>query len=62
MSYAVMGILVNGMKRTFKEKRPDTNARNSFPSGHTAQHLWEPSSYIKNIKVYHLGLVILGIL
>ncbi len=36
MSYAVMGILVNGMKRTFKEKRPDTNARNSFPSGHTA--------------------------
>ena len=36
MSYATMGILVNGMKYTFKEKRPDTNARNSFPSGHTA--------------------------
>lgn len=36
MSYATMGILVNTMKYTFKEKRPDSNARNSFPSGHTA--------------------------
>lgn len=36
MSYATMGILVNSMKYTFKEKRPDSNARNSFPSGHTA--------------------------
>lgn len=36
MSYATMGILVNSMKFTFKEKRPDSNARNSFPSGHTA--------------------------
>lgn len=36
MSYATMGILVNTMKFTFKEKRPDSNARNSFPSGHTA--------------------------
>ena len=36
MSYATMGILVNTMKHTFKEKRPDSEARNSFPSGHTA--------------------------
>ena len=36
ISYTTMGIMVNGMKYTFKEKRPDTNARNSFPSGHTA--------------------------
>ncbi|NPD82829.1 phosphatase PAP2 family protein [Prevotella sp. PINT] len=36
MSYATMGILVNTMKYTFKEKRPDSNARNSYPSGHTA--------------------------
>ncbi len=36
MSYATMGILVNSMKFTFREKRPDSNARNSFPSGHTA--------------------------
>lgn len=36
MSYATMGILVNSMKFTFKEKRPDSNVRNSFPSGHMA--------------------------
>ncbi|MDD6209494.1 MAG: phosphatase PAP2 family protein [Bacteroidales bacterium] len=36
MSYATMGILVNTMKYTFKEKRPNSDARNSFPSGHTA--------------------------
>jgi len=36
MSYAAMGILVNTMKFAFKEKRPDSDARNSFPSGHTA--------------------------
>lgn len=36
MSYVTMGILVNSMKHTFKEERPDSNARNSFPSGHTA--------------------------
>ena len=36
ISYATMGILVNSMKYAFKEKSPDTSARNSFPSGHTA--------------------------
>ncbi len=36
MSYATVGILVNTMKFVFKEKRPDSNTRNSFPSGHTA--------------------------
>lgn len=36
MSYVTMGILVNSMKFTFKEIRPDSDARNSFPSGHTA--------------------------
>lgn len=36
MSYATMGIIVNSMKFAFKEKRPDSDARNSFPSGHTA--------------------------
>lgn len=35
-SYATMGILVNSMKRIFREQRPDTQTRNSFPSGHTA--------------------------
>lgn len=36
LSYATMGVLVNAMKWSFREKRPDTEARNSFPSGHTA--------------------------
>ena len=36
MSYATMGILVNAMKFSVKERRPDSHARNSFPSGHTA--------------------------
>ena len=33
MSYATMGLLVNSMKFAFREKRPDSGARNSFPSG-----------------------------
>ncbi|MBR1705462.1 MAG: phosphatase PAP2 family protein [Bacteroidales bacterium] len=35
-AYASMGILVNGLKYTVREKRPDTSARQSFPSGHSA--------------------------
>ena len=35
-SYLAMGVMVNGVKYTVKEKRPDSSARNSFPSGHTA--------------------------
>lgn len=31
-----MGIMVNSIKYTVKAKRPDSNARNSFPSGHSA--------------------------
>ena len=47
MSYATMGIVVRSMKLAFNEKRPDSNATNSFPSGHTAtafmgaQYLYE---------------------
>lgn len=36
MSYATMAAVVNVAKYTFKEKRPDSTTRNSFPSGHTA--------------------------
>ena len=36
MSYATMGVLVNSMKISFRERRPDSHACNSFPSGHTA--------------------------
>ena len=35
-SYMIMAALTNVGKYSFKEKRPDSNARNSFPSGHTA--------------------------
>ena len=35
-SYAAMGIMVNGLKYTVRERRPDGSTRNSFPSGHTA--------------------------
>lgn len=35
-AYIAMGIMVNGIKYTVGEKRPDSSARNSFPSGHTA--------------------------
>ena len=36
MSYATMAIVVRSMKLAFNEKRPDSYATNSFPSGHTA--------------------------
>lgn len=35
-AYLSMAALVNIGKYSFREKRPDSNARNSFPSGHTA--------------------------
>ena len=36
MSYAIMAAVVNTAKYTFREMRPDSSTRNSFPSGHTA--------------------------
>lgn len=35
-SYAALGILTQGPKHLINEKRPEFNAYNSFPSGHTA--------------------------
>lgn len=35
-AYAAMGIMVNTTKYAINEKRPDSGALNSFPSGHTA--------------------------
>lgn len=35
MSYATFAVLNNSLKFAFNEKRPDSQARNSFPSGHT---------------------------
>jgi len=36
MSYVIMAGLVNGIKYTAKEMRPDGSTANSWPSGHTA--------------------------
>ena len=36
MSYGIMAALVNGIKYTAKEMRPDGSQANSWPSGHTA--------------------------
>ena len=36
ISYSVMGLSVNILKKTIKETRPDNSSNNSFPSGHTA--------------------------
>ena len=35
-SWIAMGIMVNAVKYTVREQRPDSNSRNSYPSGHTA--------------------------
>lgn len=35
-SYLAMATIINTTKYTIKEKRPDSSALNSFPSGHTA--------------------------
>lgn len=35
MSYATFGVVNYAAKTAFGEKRPDSNAKNSFPSGHT---------------------------
>ena len=34
-AWAINGLIVQVPKRIFREKRPDTDSRNSFPSGHT---------------------------
>lgn len=35
-AYLAMGVMVNAVKYTVRERRPDSAERNSFPSGHTA--------------------------
>lgn len=36
VAFATMTALTQGLKYTIRERRPDSGARNSFPSGHTA--------------------------
>lgn len=35
-AYVALGVIVNGIKYTVREPRPDASGNNSFPSGHTA--------------------------
>lgn len=35
-AYVTMAVLTNAIKYSVRERRPDSSARNSFPSGHTA--------------------------
>ncbi len=35
-AYATQGLLTNALKYSIREPRPDSDAHNSFPSGHTA--------------------------
>lgn len=49
-SWLTMGILVNSVKYTVREKRPATSSRNSFPSGHTATASWGRSWYGANTE------------
>ena len=35
-AYAAQGLLTNALKYSIREPRPDSDAHNSFPSGHTA--------------------------
>ncbi|MDO4880076.1 MAG: phosphatase PAP2 family protein [Capnocytophaga sp.] len=35
-AYAITAVVVNGLKYSIRELRPDETTRNSFPSGHTA--------------------------
>ncbi len=60
MSYATMGIIVNTMKPIFKEKRPDSGARNSFPSGHTATAFMGAEFLYKEYKDSHPWIGYIG--
>lgn len=66
-SYLSMGIMVNTLKYTIRELRPDGSSRNSFPSGHTAtafmgaellrSEFWETSPWI-GVAGYSLAATI----
>lgn len=58
LSYAIMGTITTSSKYIFREKRPDSQARNSFPSGHTANVFFVQKSFAKSISIMHQGLLI----
>lgn len=65
LSYATMGILVQTMKYTFREQRPDGTTCNSFPSGHTATAFMGAELLHKEYKgeaswIGYLGYLVAG--
>lgn len=59
-SLAIMGIVVNTLKRTTKIQRPDESANNSFPSGHTAMAFTNASFLHKEYGVVNTAYSIGG--
>jgi len=65
-SYAMMAVLVNVMKYSIGETRPDGSANNSYPSGHTATafvgaHLFA-KEYGHKSPLYSIGSYSFGII
>lgn len=59
-SLAIMGIIVNVLKKTTKIQRPDESANNSFPSGHTAMAFTNASFLHKEYGVVNTAYSIGG--
>ena len=53
ISYSVMGLSVNILKKTIKETRPDNSDNNSFPSGHTAFSFTGAEIFHQELKEIH---------
>lgn len=59
-SMAIMGILVNSIKRTAGVQRPDASSKNSFPSGHTAMAFTNATVLHKEYGTYRHPLYSVG--
>ena len=56
-SYAIMAGLVNGIKYTAKEMRPDGSTANSWPSGHTATSFVGATLLHKEYGLTRIGIM-----
>ena len=62
-AYLIMGSSVTVLKKATHRQRPNHNwTTPHFPLGIQQQHLWGLSFYIKNIRMFHHGMVFLDIL
>ncbi len=59
-SMAIMGVLVNSIKRTAGVQRPDASSKNSFPSGHTAMAFTNATVLHKEYGMYRHPLYSVG--